>query len=570
MRLINCTTLRLEEFFGDAIPKYAILSHTWEKEEVTFAEFTSEQNSFKAKNGYAKIKQTCAQAKSSRFRYAWVDTCCIDKSSSAELSEAINSMFQWYRKSAVCYAYLSDVAEATFEEDFPKSRWFRRGWTLQELLAPSHVIFFDQAWKKLTDKWESAHRISNITKIDMLVLKPRYRGQTIKLSDFCVAKRMSWASSRETTRVEDIAYCLLGIFDVSMPLLYGEGEKAFARLQEEIIKGTSDDSILAWDLDREVKETIDESFDVDLISTDLIPTPNLAKSPRNFKDCDDLNNGNFSHSSLAMTNFGLQVEMPIARIDVPTKEKRGNISFWLAVLNASISNSPGLIGIILQLHGSENEIPNQFKRLRFGFTNSRSTMLLGPRLVSKAVQSQFTLPSYRNSQAPIYSPKSYRQVLINISSGMEKLGYSTVTAGGARGWESYQEMYAATWNPKTNVFTVRSGDYGLSIFVFAFEPNNYSGLPPFSILIYHDTIIMRQGSSFSDAEILHMFRNFSPIDNTKSMILESRRKGDIKVEFTVKDNHVRHWQITEVDIDAVEVVSEESTSIETMQSSPSS
>jgi hypothetical protein len=126
MRLINVATFRMEEFLGNNIPKYAILSHTWGNEEVSLAEFDTP--AARQKEGYQKIVYTCDQARIDSIPYAWVDTCCIDKSSSAELSEAINSMFQWYKQSKFCYVYLSDVTLENFPEEFPKSRWFTRGW----------------------------------------------------------------------------------------------------------------------------------------------------------------------------------------------------------------------------------------------------------------------------------------------------------------------------------------------------------------------------------------------------------------------------------------------------------
>jgi hypothetical protein len=253
MRLINCKTLNLEEFFGDKIPRYAILSHTWGDEEVSFAELSLNQAATATRAGYQKIVFTCKQAREDGLEYAWVDTCCIDKSSSAELSEAINSMFTWYKNAVVCYAYLADVSKANVDEEFSKSRWFTRGWTLQELLAPAGVTFYSRSWIKMCTKENQAERIAEITGIDIAVLlgAPEYGGKTASLGSFCVAKRMSWASNRETTRAEDMAYCLLGIFDVNMPLLYGEDSRAFLRLQKEIINRFDDDSILAWGLETE-------------------------------------------------------------------------------------------------------------------------------------------------------------------------------------------------------------------------------------------------------------------------------------------------------------------------------
>jgi hypothetical protein len=172
----------------------------------------------------------------------------IDKTSSAELTEAINSMYSWYREAAVCYAYLSDVLtkdgidiENRSIGSFAKSRWFTRGWTLQELLAPTNVLFYDADWAEIGSKAELCEDVSIITGIPSQALA----GAT-HLGAFPIAERMSWASTRSTTRVEDAAYCLLGIFDVNMPLLYREGYKAFSRLQDEIMRTSTDQSIFAW------------------------------------------------------------------------------------------------------------------------------------------------------------------------------------------------------------------------------------------------------------------------------------------------------------------------------------
>jgi hypothetical protein len=198
-----------------------------------------------AKQGYEKIKRCCETAISDGFKYAWVDTCCIDKTSSAELSEAINSMYRWYQESLVCYVILSDVPsdEECYHEisSFRKSRWFTRGWTLQELISPSSVIFYGNDWKEIGTKSSLHNLISEITRIHRDILLG-----TKHLSQFSVAQKMSWASHRETTRSEDVAYCLMGIFNVNMPLLYGEGKMAFLRLQEQILNSSNDDSILAW------------------------------------------------------------------------------------------------------------------------------------------------------------------------------------------------------------------------------------------------------------------------------------------------------------------------------------
>ena len=165
-------------------------------------------------------------------------------SSSAELSEAINSMFEWYQEAEVCLVFLPDMpSPGDISRDLPRCRWFTRGWTLQELLAPGAVWFFDSAWEFMGEKRDRAlrHLIINITAIPESLL-----AGSAGLSDYSNSVRMSWAANRQTTRVEDIAYCLMGIFDIKMPLIYGEGKKAFQRLQEEIVKSSDDASIFAW------------------------------------------------------------------------------------------------------------------------------------------------------------------------------------------------------------------------------------------------------------------------------------------------------------------------------------
>jgi ankyrin repeat protein len=224
----------LTEFIGDTIPPYAILSHTWgaDGEEVSFKDVT--EGTAWTKAGYRKIQFCGDQAVKDDLQYFWIDTCCIDKSSSAELSEAINSMFQWYRGATRCYVYLADVSSNDFSisnQSFQKSRWFTRGWTLQELIAPSCVDFFSSEGENIGDKASMVQEINNITSIPIKVLKGS------PLSAVSVEERMSWAENRKTTRAEDAIYCLLGVFDIHMPLLYGEGrQKAYSRLRKEIKK----------------------------------------------------------------------------------------------------------------------------------------------------------------------------------------------------------------------------------------------------------------------------------------------------------------------------------------------
>lgn len=243
MRLLkqsNDGEVSLTEDLIDNIPPYAILSHTWgpDTEEISFRDLT--EGTRKSKTSYDKIKFCGEQAKRDGLKYFWVDTCCIDKANHIELTKAINSMFAWYRNAERCYVYLSDVSRTAldthdksnqlpWESSFKKSKWFTRGWTLQELLAPSSVEFFSREGKRVGEKTSLEQQIHEVTNIPL----PALRGT--HLSNFTVEDRMSWAATRSTTRSEDWVYSLLGIFDVSMPIIYGEGvEKATSRIQRQI------------------------------------------------------------------------------------------------------------------------------------------------------------------------------------------------------------------------------------------------------------------------------------------------------------------------------------------------
>lgn len=243
MRLLTFGTdggFSLTNDFLDDLPPYAILSHTWgaDADEVTFADLQDGLGRDKA--GFAKLVFCAEQAERDGIKYFWVDTCCINKANHAELSEAITSMFRWYRNAVKCYVYLADVsldqehssqrAQRAWEADFRASRWFTRGWTLQELLAPGIVEFFSSESVLLGEKNTLTNQIHEITGIPVSAL------QGTPLSYFSIEERMQWAANRSTKRKEDRAYCLLGIFDVFMPLIYGEQENAIIRLKEELSK----------------------------------------------------------------------------------------------------------------------------------------------------------------------------------------------------------------------------------------------------------------------------------------------------------------------------------------------
>lgn len=271
MRLLNTLTGEMK-WFGGRKPEYAVLSHTWGKHEQLFQDinslprdplideraytFAMSRTTSRAsaivrttplKEGLSrKIRKCCELAAELGYYWIWVDTCCIDKTSSAELAEAITSMYSWYSGAGMCIAYLADVPDDMVDPTAPgsafrRSRWFRRGWTLQELVAPSIVMLVSQGWTPFGTKATLARTIEEITGIDVAILTFPW-----KLAEASVADRMRWAAHRQTTRIEDRAYSLQGIFGVAIPILYGEGSAAFQRLQEEIMKLSHDQTLFFW------------------------------------------------------------------------------------------------------------------------------------------------------------------------------------------------------------------------------------------------------------------------------------------------------------------------------------
>jgi hypothetical protein len=305
MRLINVHKLILEDFSARQKPPYAILSYTWgdAQDEISFADFHN-PSILRKKPGFHKITLAAMEAKATGIDYIWVDTCCIDKSSSTELTFSINSMFQWYAEANICYAYLSDVYLPADHDSSPmkdqspglfdllqNSRWFTRGWTLQELLAPEYVILFDANWNKIGNKASFRDTISSITGIEAAVLGKAYKFELKPFYDHIGSTKvllwstvMRWSSKRNTSRPEDTAYCLMGIFGVHMPLLYGEGEKrAFGRLQHDMVRRASSNSLLTWDFDLSlcIRANIDPNI---VFPQTLTQLPILADTPRQFSN----------------------------------------------------------------------------------------------------------------------------------------------------------------------------------------------------------------------------------------------------------------------------------------------
>lgn len=321
MRLIDCSTLTLHSVEISQAPSYVVLSHTWTDDEVLFEDMRDlfvRQN----REGWGKIETTCQRANIAGLRFAWVDTCCIDKSSSAELSENINSMFKIYRQASVCYAYLADFKVPVGYRAHPGQpppditgcRWFERGWTLQELIAPPDLLFFDRDWTLVGTRGELSDQISRRTNIPRRMLKAHSISLMRFLLNSCsIALRMSWAAGRTTARPEDMAYSLLGIFDISMPMLYGEGYRAFRRLQEELMKESNDVSIFAWQTSRDPPMR-DSSVPNSVYSSS--PRGVLAQQPADFANGHKLVPSAYHESTaeFTMTNKGLRIETTLKEI----------------------------------------------------------------------------------------------------------------------------------------------------------------------------------------------------------------------------------------------------------------
>ena len=303
MRLLETTTFELKEFFGSNIPEYAILSHRWDDDEVTFRDVQRHQNP--TAGGWAKIRSACAFARERGQSYLWIDTCCIDKSSSAELTEAINSMFKWYQNAVECYAYLRDVPsglnQAARDTFIGESEWFTRGWTLQELLAPTKLEFVTNEWTDSVDRLDVLRGV-----IEKATGIKEQDFNLFRRNEVSVARRMSWASRRKCTREEDEAYCLMGLFRVNMPLLYGEGENAFLRLQYEILKVSDDESIFAW----WTPEQVPAARATTKTRTYKPPSSILATFPSDFQYSADVRPFSFDEDRrpYSMTNRGVQME----------------------------------------------------------------------------------------------------------------------------------------------------------------------------------------------------------------------------------------------------------------------
>ncbi|KAI6118529.1 hypothetical protein EDD16DRAFT_1726773 [Pisolithus croceorrhizus] len=283
----------------DATINYAILWHRWGAE-VGYEEMIGlmkmekeEREEVKQHAGYRGIIKSCEQATMDGYKWLWIDTCCIDKRSSSELSEAIYSMYRWYENAQVCYAYLNDVDELTFPTEVDYNKF-------AESNAPKEVKFFNKDWVYIDNKQQLAFTLECIAGI------PDNRG-----SVSVVAQIMSWAARRKTECNEDRAYSLMGLFGVNMPMLYGEGRRAFRRLQLEIIREFSDHSIFAW------KPRIPRTGSV------------LAEDPSDFRGCGDI-------KKLEPNEFiGRLVEEYIERRGRVGNSSHNDIDSWAQVISTN-------------------------------------------------------------------------------------------------------------------------------------------------------------------------------------------------------------------------------------------
>ncbi|KAH7308433.1 heterokaryon incompatibility protein-domain-containing protein [Stachybotrys elegans] len=341
MRLFKTKNYQLVEAkdIPDPFPEYAILSHTWisPKEEVTYQDMKTRRgdidNDIFKQKGWAKVQRYCDRAAKDGWEWAWMDTCCIDKTSPADTQEAINAMFRWYQNAGICYVYLDDVdvsrahmhsgsdaysldhldpdevpgkdnvadpnsfLHKALNPFFVKSKWFSRGWTLQELLAPHYLVFVDREWRRIGTRESWATEIKEASRIDAKYLMG-FSPMDFKACS--TATRLSWASRRETTLEEDETYSLLGLFGISLPLIYGEGRwRAFNRLQRELINQYNDDSLFAWKSSYRYPhfQSEDENTGWGI----------LAPSIREFWDSSNVKAFSFYGSSFSMTNRGLEL-----------------------------------------------------------------------------------------------------------------------------------------------------------------------------------------------------------------------------------------------------------------------
>ncbi|KDN70190.1 putative heterokaryon incompatibility protein [Colletotrichum sublineola] len=454
MRVLNVHTLRLEELYpvGDSPPTYAILSHRWEKDirdEVLYEDVANATNidtqKWRQKRGFAKVDGACKQAAKDGYDHIWIDSCCINQNSSAELSESINSMYRFYQEAQVCYAFLAGLpppnAGLDTDESFERHDCVHVPKATQELIAPATVLFFTDElvgqsrtthWIYIADKASICEKLSAITNIDAPILKNEQ-----PVGQASVAKRMSWAAKRVTTKPEDHAYSLMGLFDVNMPMIYGEGgTKAFLRLQEEIIKVSSDQSIFAWR---------------DSTATPGARTGVLATSPKMCKDC----GGFFGYydwdrvEPFSKTNRGLQITLPLRLVKTDT---------FVAALNCSQPTLAPMIcpDHILQLRkGPDPKVGWTLHGVMgLRIASQEGLKLHDSNWVPKGLPRAFQLPKeqWRLAAVLVFTRPNQTRITILLGSGINVENVSIQIVDGYRDltFGEWQERFQPEAHSRTN------------------------------------------------------------------------------------------------------------------------
>ena len=331
---------------NDRDAEYRVLSQEWSAAGYAFGDQNmAEQQRSSREQSVEKLKRFRNAAASHKYKYIWLDTCCIDQKNPVELTRAINSMYRWYAEAERCFVYLYDYDLKDKPRDLTVSKWFTRGWTLQELIAPKAVEFFDKNWERIgliakgqetrSDKDEKLlEKVVSRTGIDREVLLHQRL-----VSSVSIARRMSWFCDRETTEPEDSAYCLLGLFEVSMPTIPGEGlASAFRRLQEEIMKNSDDHSLFAWKLPMSISAAT---------SGLLAPSPQCFAGSGHFVHLPNSNNPN----PFQMTNKGLSIDIYLLQLQDGT---------FVATLDCT-DGSDARLSIFLKRSSSTVQ---QFSRIR--------------------------------------------------------------------------------------------------------------------------------------------------------------------------------------------------------------
>lgn len=430
-RLINAHTLKLEVY--SPLKQYAMLSHLWEEEEVNFSDLQMSAKAPQMK-GFQKIRRFCEVAAKDGYSYVWVDTCCINKASGAELTETINSMYRWYQSSAVCYVFLGDVSSGPPSDRLTASRWFTRGWTLQDLLAPRDLRFYDQQWNLLGTRQTLAHWLHLRTGIGEEILNGG------SFSRYSIAQRMSWVSDRVTFRDEDIAYCLLGIFGVHIPFLYGEGrENAFLRLQLEIMKNFDDDTIYSWPIQGDYQPGL------------------LADSPKAFAGCQHTEAipSPRSYSQFSFTSRGFSINVQATPWIVDTYL----VPLFYKVSPSNASTDGHLHGIFLRKLSEDQ----QYARIKY---NGRTFMQLDASYWTHQMQNQ-ALGERR--VRPIQQIEVYvrQTVKVGTSDYNDRInGFRIATPELLKRTSSGNDLFTvsrvAHWDAQQRLMLMKAGDPGIA------------------------------------------------------------------------------------------------------------